>query len=1200
MKHVSIRVPWHDNNWNGTVCKAPSNNPFCMMLRNISSTKDAAAEDKIAGKEWCSLCSNGKAPEGLPACKGENGAFMSPKKFYRTSEHVYAKNRQAPHHNLRPTTLEIPPFSVLGVPFSYLAISSQEELQAKHPQFPDDEPAPFNNSWVYGNERQMAILNWFRSHIEPGRSLAVMYCKNGNPVDEDCRRLIVGIGEIAKVHEVKTYDTSVDYTYPFWDIIMEHTIRPDRAKSKGFLLPYNEYLALSEEEIKDATGLSKEGAIDEIKISLDNLGNSATMQRELSYGCDYISDHNMLAILTRARKCVENVKKHGLVGKGWNSQLRWIDDQIKKVKEMIGPFPAFAEGLRAIGVNYAYLIEEDLRTNGYCGPKDNPWVAFGKLVRGEIKIPDAVYNPEISSYLITLNSLSTEEKKALILMSRFDIDSDTIKKWISSIESINRVMVNPYIISEGDDCTIETGILTATIDLGILKDPDIQGKCVPEAPALVESPIDIRRIRSMVVNLLRNRLDAGDTLLSLTEIEEAISESLETINVRLPLGLIKGHQEFMEERVTFIDDGKALQLNEYREIETFISKCFQMRARKKVKTPISQDWENLVTHIDGYNPDNERSLSAARDQLKALKMFSEKRLSVLTGAAGTGKTTIIKAFLSSEQIKREGVLLLAPTGKARVRLAAMSDDKNAYTIAQFLCSRGLFDFREMRSRVPHDNYQKYDGAGTVIIDECSMITSQDFYVILKALDLASINRIILIGDPYQLPPIGAGRPFADLCNFLSGNENEVLRGAITQLNTVVRTIKTGESDVLTLSSWFSGTKPPKNADGIFDKIISGNLMEDLSVYEWTDENDLKEKLREVLEAELPNPELPMRERILEAIGLSDIDDAMTNPSVVENFQLLSPVKNPVWGTYQLNKFFQEWLNNSQFKTEIAPNEIYYADKVIQLVNERRKANRTQVEEQLSNGQIGFVKFADKNHADVVFSGISGKTFRYYSSKSDERESPIDLAYAITIHKSQGSDFKTVIVVLPKSGRIMSRELIYTALTRAKAKLILLVQDNISWLREISKPQASVLASRNTNMFSYSVREDKASQPFIEGLIHKAAKPGLIVRSKSELIIADHLYNAHIDFEYEKLLKENGRQYIPDFSFVDASGDRIIWEHLGMLDVPAYRQAWDKKKAFYESIGYVEGENLFTTRDHENGSFNSQEIIDVIKRIKDLI
>lgn len=1200
MKHVSIRVPWHDNYWNGTVCKAPSNNPFCMMLRNISSTKDAEAEDKIAGVEWCSLCSYGKAPNGLPACKGENGAFMSPKMFCRTSEHVYAKNRNVPHHNLKPTTLDIPPYSVLGVPFSYLAVNSQEELQAKHPQFPEDEPAPFNNSWVYGKERQMAILNWFRSNIEPGKSLAVMYCKNGNPVDEECRRLIVGIGEISKVHDVKTYDTTVDYTYPFWDIIMEHTIRTDRTKSKGFLLPYNEYLAFSDEEIKDATGLSKEEAIDEIKISLDNLGNSATMQRELSYGCDYISDHNMLAILTRARKCVENVKKHGLLGKGWDLQLRWIDDQIRKVKEMIGPFPAFAEGLRTIGVNYAYLIEEDLRNHCHCGPKDNPWVAFGKLVRGEIHIPDAVYNPEIPSYRMTLNGLSKEEKKALMLLSRFDIASGTIKKWISSNESINHVIANPYIISEGDNCTIDTGILTSTIDLGILRDPDIQGKCMPEAPSLVESPIDIRRIRSIVVSLLRNHLDRGDTLLSLTEIEEAVSESLESINVRLPLGLIKGNRKFMEERVTFIDDGKALQLNEYYEIETFLSKCFEMRARKKVKNPISQDWENLVTHIDGYDPQNERSLRAKQDQLKALKMFSEKRLSVLTGAAGTGKTTIVKAFLSSEQIKREGVLLLAPTGKARVRLAAMSDDRNAYTIAQFLCSRGLFDFYEMRSRIPGSNYQKYDGAGTVIIDECSMITSQDFYVILKALDLASIKRIILIGDQYQLPPIGAGRPFADLCNFLSRNENETLRDAITQLNTVVRTIKTGESDALTLSSWFSGTKPPKNADGIFDAIISGNLTDDLSVYTWTDENDLKKKLMEVLKAELPNPKLPMRERILGAIGLIDIEKAMTNPSVVENFQLLSPVKNPVWGTYQLNKFFQEWLGNSQFKTEIAPNEIYYADKVIQLVNERRKANSSRTEEQLSNGQIGFVKFANQSYADVVFSGISGKTFRYYSSKSDERESPMDLAYAITIHKSQGSDFKTVVAVLPKSGRIMSRELVYTALTRAKAKLILLVQDNVSCLRELSKPQKSVLASRNTNMFSYSVRENRTSQPFIEGLIHKAAKPGLIVRSKSELIIADHLYNAHIDFEYERMLPENGHHYIPDFTFVDASGERIIWEHLGMLDVPAYRQAWEKKKSFYESIGFIEGENLFTTRDHEDGSFNSQEIIEVIEQIKKLI
>lgn len=86
MKHISIRVPWHDNKWAGTVCKSPSNNPFCLMLKNIAAKRNAVAEDKIAGKLWCEL-----PPDGLPACKGENGCFMSPKGYKRTSNHVYAE-----------------------------------------------------------------------------------------------------------------------------------------------------------------------------------------------------------------------------------------------------------------------------------------------------------------------------------------------------------------------------------------------------------------------------------------------------------------------------------------------------------------------------------------------------------------------------------------------------------------------------------------------------------------------------------------------------------------------------------------------------------------------------------------------------------------------------------------------------------------------------------------------------------------------------------------------------------------------------------------------------------------------------------------------------------------------------------------------------------------------------------------------------
>ena len=189
--------------------------------------------------------------------------------------------------------------------------------------------------------------------------------------------------------------------------------------------------------------------------------------------------------------------------------------------------------------------------------------------------------------------------------------------------------------------------------------------------------------------------------------------------------------------------------------------------------------------------------------------------------------------------------------------------------------------------------------------------------------------------------------------------------------------------------------------------------------------------------------------------------------------------------------------------------------------------------------------------------------------------------------------------MPKRGLILSRELIYTALTRAKKKVILLIEDNMQWLMEYSKPQQSILARRNTNLFEYSVREEKISIPYVEGLIHKTLS-GTIVRSKSEVIIADALYNEGVKFEYEKLMGENGHRCIPDFTFEDPSGDTIIWEHLGLLDNPSYKASWEKKHSFYNSIGFKDDVNLFTTCDHEGGSIDSNEIQKVVDRIKEIV
>lgn len=1194
MKHISIRVPWHDSNWNGCVCPKPSCNTFCKVLPKIAMAKQDD-EDDIAGRDWTSL------PQARrPACAGENGGFMSPRPYTKVFTHVYAKNGGR-HSVLKPTPVDIPAYAAFGVPFWYMSLDNQETISEQHPEFSPVEKAEFHSSWLYGAERQKDILNWFRDNVSKDESLCVFYCKNGNLVDDEGKRMIVGLGDVVKVHQLYEYESTANYTYPMWEILFEHSIRTNLKESRGFLIPYKEYLNLDEATIKKATGLSKDEALDEIKISLDKLGYSNRILNELSYGCEFVSNHSMLTILQAARSSVEAIIRHKLVGGDWQLQLRWINGSIAKVKSIITPFPSFAEALKAIGINYAYLIEQDLRKVG-CGKKDNPWLFYEKLLSKEITMPNAVYAAELPQCRKVWKYLTVEAKDVLMLLSRFEIPKDLIEYYIQSSDNYTRLLNNPYIICEECTQNFDHRVTTQTIDLGVMADPDIQGENLPQTPSVVETIIDERRLRSLTIEHLSAILNKGDTLISISEMEDCLRQNLSETNTELPMGVLLSNKSFFSSEIVYIpeESPQALQLKEYYKMEDKLRKVLLKRAVKTVKKPIEENWDAIAKNDKNYNPNNERSRRATAQQIEALRMMASKRLSVLTGGAGTGKTTVVRSFLSSKQIQNEGVLLLAPTGKARVRLGNMAKGIEAKTVAQFLTRQKCFDFELMMPYVNEDAIP-YSGAKNIIIDECSMLTTRDLYILIESLDLTKISRLILIGDPYQLPPIGAGRPFSDLCHHLLKDKEDKLIEAITCLKTVVRTIVSGESDVLTLASWFCGDKPKKDADEIFDKIEEGNLNNDLQVYYWDNEDDLAEKLKDALCHELDCSHKELGVALKGKIGLDDIAMLTQAPEKLERFQILTPVLNPVWGSYQLNSYMQEWMGNRVGKDfmQFSTQRIYLNDKVIQLRNEFIEGYPSKKKHQLSNGQIGFVKNICKSYSNITYAGIPNETFGFQNVKSDDSETHIELAYAITIHKSQGSDFESVLVVLPKSGRILSRELIYTAITRAKSNVILLVQENIHWLRELSKPQASTLAKRNSNLFEYSVREQRTTIPFVEGLIHRTKGKDLFVRSKSEVIIANELISAGIKFDYEKLIEEDGRRCIPDFSFETDDGDIIIWEHLGMLGVPEYRVSWENKLKFYNQMGFVEGENLFTTHDHENGSIDSTEVMDVIFQIKNL-
>lgn len=1169
---------------------------FVRFSQEISMSRDTA-DCLHASEDWSLLPQHER-----PVCASENGGFMNQHSYKREFKHVYA-GKGGRHDVLKPTTIEIPAYSALAIPFRYMSLDSQSWLSDRHPEFHDVEKSPFNSSWLYGAERQLDILKWFRGNIEANESICVFYCKNGNPVDDEGRRMIVGMGEVTSVASIKLYDTEADYTYPLWEMVVQHSIRQELQDSKGFLLPYNQYLEFDEDYIQKKTGLTKEEALDEIKISLDKLGNTERIFNELSYGCEFISNQSMLIILENARLALEAVMKHGLVGGNWQLQLRWINDSIAKVKSSISPFPSFAECLKAIGVNYSYLIERDILTAG-CGKKDNPWRYYNDLMAGKLPVPNTVYFSELPAYKKSWEYRSDEGKRVLELLSRFELDADIIGQYANNAETYEKLLTNPYIISEKCAQDYDNRVNTQTIDFGVIPDVDIQGENIPTAPFAVRTLIDERRLRSMTVERLCSALDDGDTLLSIAELEQHVSDTLSDANSLLPNDYFLTVRGFFSDELVYLpdDNPKALQLKEYAEMERWLSKRLLARAKSSVRNKLNVDWETRAMSSSHYDKNNENSREATRQQIEALEMMTDRKLSVLTGGAGTGKTTVVETFLSCSQIKNEGVLLLAPTGKARVRLGKMGKGVEAQTVAQFLVRQGFFDWDRMLA-IDNPNGRQYANAANVIIDECSMLTTRDLYILLKALDLAKINRLILIGDPCQLPPIGAGRPFADLCYRLQNKDTvPVLNSAITSLETVVRTITTGESDILTLASWFSSKKPKKGADEIFNKMATGDLNGDLQVMTWTDESDLEKCLMEALCIELGCTEDNLSAVLQHRLGIDSIKSLAANPNTIESVQVLTPVLNPIWGSLHLNECVQKWIGTYdkefiQFSTQ----KIYPKDKIMQLKNEKVEAYPSHQKYQLSNGQIGFVRSIYRGYANLIYAGIPNESFGKRGVSGEDSETPIELAYSITIHKSQGSDFNTVVLVLPKSGRILTRELIYTALTRAKKKLILLIQDNVYWLWEKTKPQASILAQRNSNMFEQLVaRENKSSIPYVEGLIHRTKNPNLMVRSKSEVIIANELISADIKFKYEEMFNRDGHQCLPDFTFVDLSDEIIIWEHLGMLTVPEYKTSWEKKLKFYNSIGFIEGENLFTTHDHENGSIDTTEIMKVIDKIKNLV
>ncbi|MBR5487452.1 MAG: AAA family ATPase, partial [Phascolarctobacterium sp.] len=681
------------------------------------------------------------------------------------------------------------------------------------------------------------------------------------------------------------------------------------------------------------------------------------------------------------------------------------------------------------------------------------------------------------------------------------------------------------------------------------------------------------------------------------------------------------------------DGSDYYKLVRLQEFDDVIEKRVGKRLKAKPLS-INADWRKL---LDEEFDKGEKKVIDSDEELAriekaaALNVLATSRISVLAGDAGTGKTTVLSVLCKHKEIAAGGILLMAPTGKATVRLKEAMSEKNisyeAMNVAQFLNKSKRYCAEDMRYTL-----SKIEGANekeTIIIDEASMLTEEMFGALMESIGKA--KRIIFVGDPNQLTPIGSGCPFVDLVNLLRDKVTKnfpVVTDNYAELTINRRQADSEERLDVELAKTFTRNNLDSDKSIIAEIIKKPN--DKIKFIRWTDRAELEDKLLEIIK---------------DTAGMSSVDDVkgfdkflggtekdgymyfnLGAAKMIEKWQILAPVKNMPQGVININRLihqkyrknFIDLANKKGYQRRIpkalGSDGIVYGDKVINVINNGRDSYPKGLENYVANGEIGiackcFYKRGSANYLNVEFSSKQGMTFSYdYRDFSEESGVDfLELAYALTVHKAQGSQFDTVILVLAEPCRIISRELIYTALSRQRANIVILYNDEPHKLMKYASNEYSDIARRFTDLFVGS--RDKEHYPQVvevngkfydENKIHRTARNEM-VRSKSEVIIANSLDKHGIPYSYEKELILDGIRKVPDFTIEDGDAGEIwYWEHCGMMDVEKYRKNWESKKAFYAAHGIVEGENLIVTYEDGNG-LDSYEIDKLVKsKFEDMI